>query len=86
MTSRFRIGSVVPLIRFELSQSRLPGVLLSYESFEDLTDDIDDARVFGGIHFRFDQDAGAIQGRQVGAYVATQNLRPLRRWQHSTGK
>jgi hypothetical protein len=47
---------------------------------------IDDARVFGGIHFRFDQDAGAIQGRQVGAYVAAHNLRPLRRWQHSTWK
>ena len=32
-----------------------------------LSDDIDDARVFGGIHFRFDQVAGAIQSRQVGA-------------------
>ena len=68
-------------IRFELAHPGVPGLRLSYESFDDLTDDIDDARVFGGIHFRFDQDAGAIQGRQVGVYVATQNLRPLRRWQ-----
>ena len=73
-------------IRFELSHPGVPGVLLSYESFDDLTDDIDDARVFGGIHFRFDQDAGAIQGQHVGAYVATHNLRPLHRWQHSAGK
>jgi hypothetical protein len=61
-------------IRFELSHPGVSGVVLSYESFRDLTDDIDDARVFGGIHFRFDQEAGAIQGRKVGAYVATHNL------------
>ena len=67
-------------VRFELAHPGVPGVILSYESFDDLTDDIDDARVFGGIHFRFDQDAGAIQGRHVGVYVATHNLRPLRRW------
>jgi hypothetical protein len=73
-------------IRFELSHPGVPGLRLSYESFDDLTDDIDDARVFGGIHFRFDQEAGAIQGRQVGVYLATHNLRPLRRWQDSTGK
>jgi hypothetical protein len=64
-------------IRFELSHAGVPGVVLAYESFRDLTDDIDDARVFGGIHFRFDQEAGAIQGRKVGAYVATHNLRRL---------
>jgi hypothetical protein len=64
-------------VRFALSHPGVPGILLEYDSFEDLTDDIDDARVFGGIHFRFDQEAGAIQGRQVGAYVATHNLRRL---------
>ena len=32
-------------------------------------DDIDDARVYDGIHFRFDQDAGARQGRRIGRYV-----------------
>jgi hypothetical protein len=67
-------------VQFELSHPGVPGVVLSYESFHDLTDDIDDARVFGGIHFRFDQDAGAIQGRQVGAYVVTHNLRRVSKW------
>ncbi|HEY2907513.1 MAG TPA: vanadium-dependent haloperoxidase [Vicinamibacterales bacterium] len=32
-------------------------------------------RVFGGIHFRFDQDAGADLGRDVASYVYRHNLR-----------
>jgi hypothetical protein len=44
-------------------------------TYEDITDDIDDARVHGGIHFRFDQEAGALQGRLVGTYVFKLNLR-----------
>ena len=37
----------------------------------------DDARIFGGIHFRFDQEAGARQGSGVGSYVWKNHLRPL---------
>ena len=43
------------------------GITLN-SNFHDITDDIDDARVYGGIHFRFDQQAGARQGRRVGIY------------------
>lgn len=53
----------------KLSNAAVPGVLLQYASFRQITDDVDDARVYGGIHFRFDQEAGAKLGRQVGAYV-----------------
>jgi hypothetical protein len=64
---------------FTLTHPAVPGVTLNYHSFRELTDDIDDARVYGGIHFRFDQRAGGRQGRQVGGYVYTQHLRPLPR-------
>jgi hypothetical protein len=64
---------------FTLMHPGVPGVVLSYSSFEDLTDDIDDARVFGGIHFRFDQEAGCWQGRQVAAFVVSRYLQPLRK-------
>jgi hypothetical protein len=47
----------------------MPGVVLRYSALDEITADIDDARVFGGIHFRFDQAAGAEQGRRVGNYV-----------------
>jgi hypothetical protein len=33
--------------------------------------------VFGGIHFRFDQDAGGILGRAVGTEVYKNNLRKI---------
>lgn len=57
-----------------LSHPALPDKLFSYTSLKQLTDDIDDARVYGGIHFRFDQEAGAVQGRRIGQYVYTHNL------------
>jgi hypothetical protein len=60
----------------ELTNPAVAGVVLQYSSFRQITDDIDDARVFGGIHFRFDQEAGDKQGRQVGAYVYRHALRP----------
>jgi hypothetical protein len=60
-----------------LTHQALPGVTLTYASFRELTDDIDDARVYGGIHFRFDQEAGAIQGRQVGRHIFKHWLRPV---------
>jgi hypothetical protein len=59
-----------------LSNPAVAGVILQYENFEQITHDINDARVYGGIHFRFDQDIGAEQGRRVGAYVYRHILRP----------
>jgi hypothetical protein len=59
-----------------LSNPAVAGVILQYETFEQITHDINDARVYGGIHFRFDQDIGSEQGRRVGAYVYRHILRP----------
>jgi hypothetical protein len=50
---------------------------LYYTSLKQITDDIDDARVYSGIHFRFDQDAGAKQGWRIGGYVHGNLLRPV---------
>lgn len=58
-----------------LSNPAVAGVVLQYGAFRQMTRDIDDARVFGGIHFRFDQEAGAELGRKVGAYVHRHTLR-----------
>ena len=52
-------------------------VTLHYTDFSQITDDINDARVFGGIHYRFDQDAGSRQGWQVGSYIVRHHLRPV---------
>jgi len=61
-----------------LSHPAIPDVVLHYTNLEEVTDDIDDARVYGGIHFRFDQEAGARQGRTVGTYVFEHNLHHLK--------
>jgi hypothetical protein len=58
-----------------LSNPAVANVVLQYGNFRQITSDIDDARVYGGIHFRFDQEAAAKMGRQVGAYVHRNSLR-----------
>jgi hypothetical protein len=61
-----------------LTNPAVPSIVLQYTSFKQITDDISDARVYGGIHFRTDQVAGAQLGRAVGTAVYKNNLRPLR--------
>jgi PAP2 superfamily len=56
----------------------IPDVVLRYTSWEQITDDIDDARIYGGVHYRFDQEAAARQGRRIGLYILAHRLRPVR--------
>jgi hypothetical protein len=60
-----------------LSNPAVPDIVLQYTSFKQITDDISDARVFGGIHYRTDQDAGALLGLAIGREVYMHNLRPM---------
>jgi hypothetical protein len=55
----------------------VPGVILHYTTFNHVTDDIDDARVYGGIHFRFDQEAGGRLGQRIATYIFEHDLRPV---------
>lgn len=49
---------------------------LHYTAFHKIPDDVDDARVHGGIHFRFDQEAGGKLGRAVATDIYQNTLRP----------
>jgi len=60
-----------------LTSPRAPGIVLNYTEWKTICDDIDDARVYGGIHFRFEQEAGGHQGQDVGHYILDNLLRPL---------
>jgi hypothetical protein len=60
-----------------LTNPAVPNIVLQYTSFKQITDDISDARVYGGIHFRTDQEAGADLGRAIGTAVYKNNLRPV---------
>jgi len=48
-----------------------------YTQLQKIADDVDDARVYGGIHWRFDQVGGNDLGRAVGTEVAKNYLRPV---------
>jgi hypothetical protein len=60
-----------------LSTPEVPEVVLHYSSWKQVTDDIDDARIYGGVHFRFDQEEAARQGHRIGRYILRHWLRPL---------
>jgi len=60
-----------------VSHPLAPGIVKYYSDLRAITDDVDDARVYGGIHFRFDQDAGERQGHAVGQYVDNNQLQRL---------
>ena len=58
-----------------LTNPGVPAIVLHYTALDQITDDISDARVYGGIHFRTDQVAGERLGRAVGRAVYKHNLR-----------
>jgi hypothetical protein len=55
----------------------VPDVVLHYTNWKQITDDINDARIYGGVHYRFDQEEGAHQGCKVGHYVLRHWLQPV---------
>jgi len=48
-----------------------------YTQLQKIADDVDDARVYGGIHWRFDQVGGNDLGRAIATEVAKNFLRPI---------
>jgi len=52
-------------------------IVLTYTDLDAIISDVSDARVYGGIHFRFDQDAGERMGHDVGQYVYNNQLKKM---------
>jgi membrane-associated phospholipid phosphatase len=61
-----------------LTNPLAPGIALHYTSWKQITDDINESRIYGGVHYRFDQEAGTSLGKRVGAYILQHKLRPVR--------
>src|SRR5688572_17796732 len=61
-----------------LTNPAVPEIVLTYTTFRQITDDIDDGRIYGGVHYRFDQEAGALMGERIGEHVLRHALRPVR--------
>jgi hypothetical protein len=68
-------------IRFEHTWEGAGGATRSYSGFAAMANEEERSRVYGGIHFTFDQVAGQSAGRNVANYVF-QNLMKPRRCDH----
>jgi len=47
-----------------------------YSSFSSLTDEVAQSRIYGGVHFRYDTNAGQKAGRDVATYVSGHLMTP----------
>ena len=63
---------------FTTTSASLPNTVRTFATVADAARENADSRVFVGYHFRHATDVGLAQGRSVGAWVASEALRPLR--------
>jgi hypothetical protein len=65
-------------IAFDIVSTRFPTTPRHYERFSVALEEVIDARVWGGIHFRTADNQGAAEGAKLAAYVWLTRLRPAR--------
>jgi membrane-associated phospholipid phosphatase len=63
-------------IAFTSTSEGLPGVRRSYSSFWAAAEEAGMSRIYGGIHWQFDNTDGLAMGRALGAYVARHYFLP----------
>jgi hypothetical protein len=63
---------------FDVTTDLLPGVTCSFQSFSEAVEEVKNARVFAGIHFRAACEDGATLGQQVAQYVLDHNFQGVR--------
>lgn len=65
-----------PHVHMTLTSRSAPGVVEAYDTFGHIAQDVVDARVWGGIHWRTSSVRGRSVGAQVGRYVVHHALQP----------
>jgi hypothetical protein len=58
-------------VSFVTTSDALPGVIRRFDSFSAAANEAGMSRIYGGIHWQFDNTAGLDGGRRVGEYVST---------------
>ena len=64
---------------FTTTSAGLPGVERSFTSFSSAVQQIEDARIWAGFHYRSSCEDGATLGTDVGTYVLDTLMQPLHR-------
>ena len=63
-------------VKFSYTAPHGLGTTRSYTSFSQIEKEVEDSRVWAGIHFRSTDEASTDLGRKIGAYAITSRLRP----------
>jgi hypothetical protein len=63
---------------YTLTTPSFPGVVYDYPSLSAVSDQVKEARILGGIHYRFSCDRGQTAGNAIAEYLLTHILRPVR--------
>jgi hypothetical protein len=74
-----RLFGRVPGTPLQLRSAGASGVLKSYRTFAQISQEVVDARVWGGVHWRSSCVRGRAVGQQVGDYVVDHALLPAGR-------
>src|SRR5437870_6690268 len=64
-------------VDFSLTNPSLPGIVRSFQSFSQASDEAAASRIYAGQHFRYDEDAGQALGDEVGNFVFDSILGPV---------
>lgn len=73
---RTLFGDSVP--KFSMTSTSAPGVTRSFERLSDYVNEVVNARVYEGVHYRFSGEVGATMGQQIGDHVMKTVLTPAR--------
>jgi hypothetical protein len=65
-------GGLGELREISLTSVSLPGITHRWTNLESFTDEVANARIWAGFHYRSSTQVGAKMGQEVGRYVATQ--------------
>ena len=63
-------------VRFSLVSDGLPGVERFYARFSQAAEEAGQSRIYGGIHWQYDNQAGLASGRALGDHVFSTRLHP----------
>jgi hypothetical protein len=75
-TLRTLFGDDIPEAR--LVSSSAPGVTRTFTKLSDYVQEVINARVYDGVHYRTSGEVGAEAGRQIGEYITANYLKPLK--------
>ena len=72
---RATIGPDIPEVA--ISNPSAPGVSHRYANLDTFTDEVANARIYAGFHYRNSTIVGQAMGKQIGEYVVATAMQPL---------